>query len=331
MIRILLAALTAGLMTAALMPLVIRLSARLKIRQTILHYVDNHMAKSGTPTMGGVGFILAAIVASLAFSERARTLLLIALTVMAGYAVVGFLDDFIKVYFKRNEGLTPLQKILFQVVIAAIVAVTAYHSSLIGSTVYVPFTMRTVDLGPFSVLLAVGVFLAMTNSVNLTDGLDGLAAKVTAVYLVFFGAVVLFAAGTLAGTAAEEYRNLTVMAAALFGALFGFICYNGYPARIFMGDTGSLSLGGALAALAVMTRLEFIVPIIGVMYAVSSLSVILQVAHYKRTKKRFFLMAPFHHHLERKGKHENRIVSVYTAVTFAAGAVTYVLTLALAG
>lgn len=135
------------------------------------------MAKSGTPTMGGVGFILAAIVASLAFSERARTLLLIALTVMAGYAVVGFLDDFIKVYFKRNEGLTPLQKILFQVVIAAIVAVTAYHSSLIGSTVYVPFTMRTVDLGPFSVLLAVGVFLAMTNSVNLTDGLDGWPPK----------------------------------------------------------------------------------------------------------------------------------------------------------
>ena len=130
MIRILLAALTAGLMTAALMPLVIRLSARLKIRQTILHYVDNHMAKSGTPTMGGVGFILAAIVASLAFSERARTLLLIALTVMAGYAVVGFLDDFIKVYFKRNEGLTPLQKILFQVVIAAIVAVTAYLSHI---------------------------------------------------------------------------------------------------------------------------------------------------------------------------------------------------------
>lgn len=330
MIRILLAALAGCVLTVLCMPFVIRISKRLKIRQTILSYVDNHMSKSGTPTMGGAGFIVAAVIASLAFSERQRTLLLIALTVMAGYAVVGFLDDFIKVYFKRNEGLTPLQKILFQVLIAAIVAVTAYNSSLIGSTVYVPFTMKTLDLKWFSLLLNVGIFLAMTNSVNLTDGLDGLASKVTVAYLVFFGAIVLFAAGTLSGTVAEEYRNLVLMCAGLAGALLGFICYNGYPAKIFMGDTGSLSLGGGLAALAVMTRLEFIVPIIGIMYVVSSVSVILQVAYFKRTRKRIFLMAPFHHHLEHKGMHENRIVSVYTAVTIFAGAVVYILTLVLA-
>ncbi len=330
MIRIIAAALTACGLSVIIMPLVIKISKALKIRQTILSYVDNHMSKSGTPTMGGAGFIIAAIAGSIAFSERERTLLLISLTVMAGYAVVGFLDDFIKVCYKRNEGLTPLQKIIFQVLIAAIVAVTAYHSSLVGSAVYIPFTLKTVDLGWFSVVINVLMFLAMTNSVNLTDGLDGLASKVTAAYLVFFGAIVFYAAATLYGPAAAEYRNLTLMCAALFGALVGFVCYNGYPAKIFMGDTGSLSLGGALAVLAVMTRLDFIVPIIGVMYVVSSLSVIIQVAHFKRTGKRVFLMAPFHHHLEHKGVHENRIVSVYTAVTAAAGAVTYLLTLALA-
>lgn len=327
MIRYLLSMLVGCGLSLALMPLVIRLSRRLKIGQPILSYVDNHKSKSGTPTMGGAGFLIAACAAALAVSETERTLLLIALTVMAGYGVVGFLDDFIKVYFKRNEGLSPLQKLIFQVLIAAIVAAVAFIHPHVGSIFYIPFTLGTVDLGVFAIPVFVVLFLAMTNSVNLTDGLDGLASGVTLVYLIFFAAVMSIAAATVVDQ--PEYRNLIYMCGGLIGALAGFICFNGYPAKIFMGDTGSLALGGGLACLSVMSRLEFIVPVIGVMYVVSSLSVIIQVAHFKRTRKRVFLMAPFHHHLEHKGVHENRIVAIYTAVTAAMGISVYVLTLLL--
>ena len=326
MIRYLLSMLVGCGLTLVLMPLVIRLSRRLKIGQPILSYVDNHKSKSGTPTMGGVGFIIAAVVAALVVSESERTLLLIALTVTVGYGIIGFLDDFIKVYFKRNEGLTPLQKLIFQVLIAAIVAAVAFMHPHVGSVFFVPFTLQTIDLSWFAIPIFVVLFLAMTNSVNLTDGLDGLASGVTLVYLLFFAAVMSIAAASMVGS---EYRNLIYMCGGLVGALAGFICCNGYPAKIFMGDTGSLALGGGLACLSVMSRLEFIVPILGVMYVVSSLSVILQVAHFKRTRRRIFLMAPFHHHLEHKGVHENRIVAIYTAVTAAAGILVYVLTLAL--
>ena len=326
MIRYLLSMLVGCGLTLVLMPLVIRLSRRLKIGQPILSYVDNHKSKSGTPTMGGVGFIIAAVVAALVVSESERTLLLIALTVTVGYGIIGFLDDFIKVYFKRNEGLTPLQKLIFQVLIAAIVAAVAFMHPHVGSVFFVPFTLQTIDLSWFAIPIFVVLFLAMTNSVNLTDGLDGLASGVTLVYLLFFAAVMSIAA---ASTVGSEYRNLIYMCGGLVGALAGFICFNGYPAKIFMGDTGSLALGGGLACLSVMSRLEFIVPILGVMYVVSSLSVILKVAHFKRTRRRIFLMAPFHHHLEHKGVHENRIVAIYTAVTAAAGILVYVLTLVL--
>ena len=326
MIRYLLSMLVGCGLTLVLMPLVIRLSRRLKIGQPILSYVDNHKSKSGTPTMGGVGVIIAAVVAALVVSESERTLLLIALTVTVGYGIIGFLDDFIKVYFKRNEGLTPLQKLIFQVLIAAIVAAVAFMHPHVGSVFFVPFTLQTIDLSWFAIPIFVVLFLAMTNSVNLTDGLDGLASGVTLVYLLFFAAVMSIAAASMVGS---EYRNLIYMCGGLVGALAGFICFNGYPAKIFMGDTGSLALGGGLACLSVMSRLEFIVPILGVMYVVSSLSVILQVAHFKRTRRRIFLMAPFHHHLEHKGVHENRIVAIYTAVTAAAGILVYVLTLAL--
>lgn len=326
MIRYLLSMLVGCGLTLVLMPLVIRLSRRLKIGQPILSYVDNHKSKSGTPTMGGVGFIIVAVVAALVVSESERTLLLIALTVTVGYGIIGFLDDFIKVYFKRNEGLTPLQKLIFQVLIAAIVAAVAFMHPHVGSVFFVPFTLQTIDLSWFAIPIFVVLFLAMTNSVNLTDGLDGLASGVTLVYLLFFAAVMSIAAASMVGS---EYRNLIYMCGGLVGALAGFICFNGYPAKIFMGDTGSLALGGGLACLSVMSRLEFIVPILGVMYVVSSLSVILQVAHFKRTRRRIFLMAPFHHHLEHKGVHENRIVAIYTAVTAAAGILVYVLTLAL--
>ncbi|MDE7394699.1 MAG: phospho-N-acetylmuramoyl-pentapeptide-transferase [Clostridiales bacterium] len=328
MIKLLLAALAAFALTVVIMPLVIYFSKRLKVRQTILSYVDNHKGKSGTPTMGGLGIMLALAAICLLFSRGENRLMLITLLVTLGYGVVGFIDDFIKVFFKQNKGLGPLQKIVFQLLIAVIVAIFAYNNERVGSVFYAPFTLKELEFGIWSVPLYIVIFLAFTNSVNLTDGLDGLAGKVSAVYTLFFGIVILlsaFAAGEDAFSG--EYGNLLLYCMALIGTLYGFICYNGYPAKIFMGDTGALALGGGLGCLSIVSRLELTAPILGIMFVFTSLSVILQVASFKLTHKRIFLMAPLHHHFERKGVHENRIVTVYTCITAAVGILTVALTL----
>ena len=317
----------AFLLAVAVMPVVIALSKKLKLRQTILHYVDNHSQKSGTPTMGGVGIMIALAVSSLCIMKSNHSLALLVLLVTLAYGIIGFLDDFIKVYFKQNKGLSPWQKILFQVVVAIIVSVYAYYNDYIGDSLFVPFTLGEISLGVFAVPLYIVVFLALTNSVNLTDGLDGLASKVTAAYTASFAAIValiiaLFGDGQ---AFAAEYENILIFCTALIGALIGFLCFNGYPAKVFMGDTGALALGGALACLAVVTKLTLMVPILGIMYVLTSLSDIIQVLYYKKTKKRVFLMAPLHHHFERKGVHENRIVTVYTAVTAMVGVLSILI------
>ncbi|MCL2797941.1 MAG: phospho-N-acetylmuramoyl-pentapeptide-transferase [Firmicutes bacterium] len=331
MFRPFLSFLTALAFTVALMPIVVMLSKKLKARQTVLHYVDNHAAKTGTPTMGGIGFILAIVCATLSCTSGPATLTVAALLVMAGYGVVGFLDDFIKVFFKQNKGLNPWQKILFQGAIALAVSIFALHNELIGGAVFIPFTLASVSLGWFAVPFFVLIFLAFTNAVNLTDGLDGLASGVTGVYLLFNAGLIVIAV-TLAGDGAAEageYQNLVVFCGAAIGALAGFMCFNGFPAKIFMGDTGALALGGAVGALAVVSGMSLYSPMIGIMYVVTTLSVILQVGYFKATKgKRIFLMAPLHHHFERKGVHENRIVSAYTAVTAAMGSLCLAITLA---
>ena len=316
MIRWGLGALAAFILTAAVMPAVIAVSKRLKVRQTILSYVDNHIGKSGTPTMGGIGVLMALAVSCLAFSKSDRRLMLITLFVTVGYGLIGFIDDFIKVFFKQNKGLSPWQKIVFQLLIAVIVSVFAYNNYLVGSTVYAPFTLRELDLRWGAIPLFMAVFLAFTNAVNLTDGLDGLASKVSIAYALSFAVLMglaAYAAGD--GQAETEYGNLILYCCALAGALCGFLCYNGYPAKVFMGDTGALAVGGGLGCLSIMSKLELSVPIVGVMFVATSVSVILQVAYFKLTSKRIFLMAPLHHHFERKGVHENRIVTVYTLVT----------------
>ncbi len=328
MIKAALATLTAFTVAVAIMPLVIMLGKRLKVRQTILSYVDNHMGKSGTPTMGGIGIMVAVAVGCLACAGKDNRLMLITLFVTLGYGIIGFIDDFIKVFFKQNKGLGPLQKIVFQLLIAVIVAIFAYGNEMVGGVMYAPFILREINLGWGAVPLFMIVFLAFTNSVNLTDGLDGLAGKVSVSYTVFFAIMIVLAAyATGDGQMGGEYGNLIVYCCSLVGALVGFLCYNGYPAKVFMGDTGSLALGGGLGCLAVMSRLEFMAPIIGMMFVATSVSVILQVGYFKATKKRIFLMAPLHHHFERKGVHENRIVSVYTAVTSAVGLLSVLITL----
>ena len=305
---------------------------KLKFGQNIYELApEAHKKKQGTPTMGGVGFVAAAVAVTFAFLRGSSSLAVMVAVLTLGFGLIGFIDDFIKVFFKQNKGLSPWQKIVFQFVVAIIMAFFVYFSPFVGDKLYVPFTLNEISLGWVTVPFYVFVFVAFTNAVNLTDGLDGLAGKTAVVYTIFFAAVIaviVYRFGIMPDSGAE-YKNLIVFCFALIGALCGFLLFNSYPAAIFMGDTGALALGGALAGLAVVSKLVFIAPIIGLPYVVSCVSDVIQVAHYKRTKRRVFLMAPFHHHLERKGIHENKIVTGYTLVTLFTGVVTLLIILAI--
>ena len=284
---------------------VVKLSKKFHLSQTILHYVDNHAGKSGTPTMGGFIFLLPMLIASLIFAKGKLYLPILILLITLGYGLLGFLDDFIKIKYHKNEGLKPYQKIIGQVSLASIVAVFAYFN--IGSSLNL-FGLE-LDIGLFIIPFVIFFFVAVTNAVNLTDGLDGLAGGVSFVYLLFFGVII----------ALVSDFNFALIAFALAGALLGFLLFNCYPAKIFMGDTGSLALGGAIASLAVFSRLELIMPIIGLLFVVTALSDVIQVLYYKKTHKRVFKMAPLHHHFERCGVNENRIVAVYIVITIVCG------------
>ena len=215
------------------------------------------------------------------------------------------LDDFIKIIYRHNEGLRPYQKIIGQFGLALIVSLYIYFS---GRT-SLNFFGITFDIGAFIIPLVILVLIATTNSVNLTDGLDGLAGGVSFVYLLIFGILL-----TLFNSI--EMSNLAIITFSLCGGLLGFLMFNCFPAKIFMGDTGSLALGGFIGTVAVLTGLELILPIMGIMFVLSAVSDILQVLYFKKTKgKRIFLMAPLHHHFEQKGVHENRIVIVYISIT----------------
>lgn len=321
------ALIVAFLVSAVLLPFLIYVLKKEKIKQTILHYVDMHASKAGTPTMGGIAFILSICAVGLLFLRGEKSLGLMTLIVTFAYGLIGFLDDFIKFKFKRNLGLRPYQKIISQLIIAVAVAIFVYKSrDLVGGVLYVPFTRVQIDIGAWIIPFVIFIFLATTNSVNLTDGLDGLASGTTMAYLVTIGGVIVAQLSVrVAGlnlAAVSEYTNLVAICAVGFGALLGFLLFNGFPARIFMGDTGSLSLGGLTACVAIFTRNSLYIPIIGLMFVLSSVSVIIQVAHYKRTKKRVFLMAPLHHHFEKKGISEVKIVVWYTTVTFILGLIS---------
>lgn len=321
------ALIVAFLVSAVLLPFLIYVLKKEKIKQTILHYVDMHASKAGTPTMGGIAFILSICAVGLLFLRGEKSLGLMTLIVTFAYGLIGFLDDFIKFKFKRNLGLRPYQKIISQLIIAVAVAIFVYKSrDLVGGVLYVPFTRVQIDIGAWIIPFVIFIFLATTNSVNLTDGLDGLASGTTMAYLVTIGGVIVAQLSVrVAGlnlAAVGEYTNLVAICAVGFGALLGFLLFNGFPARIFMGDTGSLSLGGLTACVAIFTRNSLYIPIIGLMFVLSSVSVIIQVAHYKRTKKRVFLMAPLHHHFEKKGISEVKIVVWYTTVTLILGLIS---------
>lgn len=328
--KLLLAVIVGFVVCLIISPLIIGLIKKEKVKQVILHYVENHQTKAGTPTMGGIIFIIAiCLVPFIFFESSAFTLSAMVLLVFLGYCIVGFIDDFIKFKFKRNLGLKAYQKIIFQLAISIVISIFAYKNALIGSTIILPFSGKVLDFGIWIIPLNVLVFLATTNSVNLTDGLDCLATGTSVSYLLGFGALLLVLSGSVFAGLSDifftELYNLQIVICVSIGALICYALFNCYPAKIFMGDTGSLGLGALIGSLAVVTKTTFYLPILGIMFVLSTVSVILQVSYYKLTKKRIFLMAPLHHHFEKKGIHEVRIAVCYTVVTLLVGVAVLLL------
>ena len=285
----------------------IPLLKKLGTGQNILHYVKEHKHKSGTPTMGGLAFVLAAVTVSLIVCGVRDKPMLVALAVGTGYLLVGFLDDLLKKRRGDNLGLRPYQKIIFQLAVAVMASV---YCCLNGLTVlYVPFSRVSFDIGWGMLPLGVFVLIATVNSVNLTDGLDGLAGSVSAVFFLAFGTLIVLQGG----------GSLSVLSFALSGSLLAYLIFNTHRASVFMGDTGSLSLGGFAACVALFSGNVLVLPIVGAMFVLSSISVILQVIDYKKTGRRIFLMAPIHHHFQEKGYAEGKIAYAYAVLTAVAG------------
>ena len=269
---ILIACLFAFLLAMLFARPIIWLMCKLKGSQPILHYVTQHKEKAGTPTMGGLIFLMPMIIVSLIMLRFRFSLWWPAMLIIFSYGVIGFLDDFIKVKFKKNEGLKPYQKIIPQILIAGFSTYFLIKSDFIGTEVFIPFA-GYIDFGYFYIPLALLVLVAMSNAVNLTDGLDGLAGKTTLCYLITFvllGLSVYFNAES-SGEAlyAEEIKSFLTVICALIGGLLGFLWYNSYRASIYMGDTGSLALGGSVAVCALFLKTPFLSVFSGIMFVVS--------------------------------------------------------------
>jgi phospho-N-acetylmuramoyl-pentapeptide-transferase len=315
-------------------PFILKLIKKFKVGQTILHYVEAHKEKEGTPTMGGIIFIVGILLTSLILLGVNSKLATIVIVITIGYGVIGFLDDYIKIRFKQNEGLKPYQKIILEISIALILALFAYNSNLVGTSIILPFVNSEFELGIFIIPFIVLVFLAVTNSVNLTDGLDGLAGGVSLVYLVGFTFIFYLYIDEqidlgIGQALVGEYNGLLTVCGASIGSLFAYLIFNSHPASVFMGDTGSLALGGLLASIGIMSRLSLLIPILGMVFVASSVSVIVQVVYYKKTKKRIFKMAPLHHHFEKSGMNETKIVAIYIIITAIIGVISILCSLIL--
>ncbi len=280
-----------------------------------------HQKKSGTPTMGGIIFIIAMVISVVAgnfvlqvvFPKKNLQGLFLMLGMAFAFGVIGFIDDYIKVILKRNLGLTAKQKFSLQFIASVAFTVWFVASGMVSTEIIIPFTGISLDFGYFYIPFIVIVMLATVNSVNLADGLDGLATSVTIVIAIFYMIISHFRGAGV----------VTVFAAALLGGLFGFLIFNRYPAKVFMGDTGSLFLGGAVCAMAIYMKQPITLIIVGLVYVIESASVILQVAYFKKTGKRIFKMSTIHHHFEMSGWSETKIVSVFVVVTMALCAIGY--------
>lgn len=287
-------------------PVVIPFLRKLKMGQTErVDGVQSHLKKAGTPTMGGVIILVSVAVTSVFYIKDYPKIIPI-LFVTLGFGLIGFLDDYLKVVMKRSDGLFPKQKMALQILVTAVFAYYMVNFTDVSLDMVIPFTNgKTWDIGWLAIPLLFIVVIGTVNGVNFTDGLDGLASSVTVLVATFFTVVAI---GTKSG--------VEPITCAVVGALLGFLLFNVYPASVFMGDTGSLALGGFVASTAYMLQMPIFIVIVGLIYLVEVLSVMIQVTYFKKTGgKRIFKMAPIHHHFELCGWSETRIVAVFSVVT----------------
>lgn len=294
-----------------LIPILRKLHAGQSIRE---EGPKSHMVKSGTPTIGGLIFLFSAIITTLLTGNFKVSVFMILFSTLA-FGAVGFIDDYIKVVMKRNLGLRAYQKLFLQILTAVILIIYQYNSKHMGTDLYIPFLKDYRSIGVFYIPFIIFVIVGTVNSVNLTDGLDGLSTSVTIICLLFFNVV------------AVKFQRYEIAAFSLVlaGALIGFLFFNKYPAKVFMGDTGSLALGGAISAIALLLNVPLILPIAGGIYFIETLSVIIQVVSFKTRGKRVFLMSPLHHHFEQKGWHEKKIVAVFSLVELILCIISYLI------
>lgn len=300
-------ALFSFLIVVILGPIFIPMLTKFKFGQTVRDDgPKTHLAKNGTPTMGGILMIVAILITGLTRSKVGPDMV-IGLICIFGFGLIGFIDDFIIIKKRRSLGLKPWQKIVMQLALALYVANYQYAASASAPQLMVPFTDIAINVGPLYVPIMTFVIVGTVNAVNLTDGLDGLASGITLIVSTFFM--------LLASYSGVANTEVAVLAAATIGACLGFLGFNAYPARIFMGDTGSMALGGAVVAFAILTNSVLLIPLVGGIYFAEAISVILQVGSFKLTGKRIFKMAPIHHHFEQCGWPETKVVFTFWIVT----------------
>ena len=292
--------------SAVLGPVIIPFLRKLKMGQTErTEGVQSHLKKAGTPTMGGVIFLISTIITSL-FYVKDYPKIIPVLFLTLGFGLIGFLDDYLKVVLRRSDGLLPWQKFLLQVVVTGIFTFYLLKYTDVSLTMRIPFWGgHYLNLGWLAVPVLFFAVIGTVNGVNFTDGLDGLCTSVTILVATFFTIVAI-----------GENSGISPITGAVVGSLLGFLLFNVYPARVFMGDTGSLALGGFVASSAFMMQMPIFIAIVGLIYLVEVLSVIIQVTYFKKTGgKRFFKMAPIHHHFELCGWSETRVVGVFSIIT----------------
>ena len=298
--------LIAFVISVILGPIIIPFLRKLKMGQTErVEGVQSHLKKAGTPTMGGVIFLIATVITSL-FYVRDYPKVIPVLFLTLGFGIIGFLDDYLKVVLRRSDGLLPWQKFSLQVVVTAVFTYYLVNYTDVNLAMRIPFwSDHYLNLGWLAVPVLFFAVIGTVNGVNFTDGLDGLASSVTLIVAVFFSVVSI---GTKSG--------IEPITCAVVGGLMGFLLFNVYPAKIFMGDTGSLALGGFVAGAAYMMQMPLFILLVGLIYLVEVLSVIIQVTYFKKTHgKRIFKMAPIHHHFELCGWSETRVVAVFSIIT----------------
>ena len=298
MIPVILSLALSILVVVGLGPKVIPMLKKMKFGQTVrTEGPQSHLAKNGTPTMGGVMMIISILVSTILFAGF-NFYTIIALISMLGFGLVGFLDDYIKVVKKSSLGLTPIQKIVGQVTLALLIPLSQVIFKPEMTKLVIPFMDTTLDLGILYVPFMAFVIIGTVNAVNLTDGLDGLSSSITVIVSAFFIAIALM----------NGINEVSIFSASVMGACLGFLVFNKYPAKVFMGDTGSMALGGAVVGMATLTNMTLLIPIVGGIYFAEALSVIIQVVSFKTRQKRVFKMAPLHHHFEQCGWKETKVV-----------------------